>query len=67
MAEGSVKPGYKTTEFWGKLVLQAIVVLNMFAPEGSGREISPETGAAIVAGLEGLYGVIRAWVKRPTA
>lgn len=55
-----VKPGQRTTEFWGKTVCQVLTILATLKPE---LEINPETGLAIVAGLEGLYTIARSIIK----
>lgn len=45
------KPGWKTTEFWGKTIIQLVVVFNAL----SSRDIPVETATTIVATLEGIY------------
>jgi hypothetical protein len=56
------KPGVKTTEFWGKTLLQLVIILNMLF--GLGIEMSAEQAMVIVGGLEGIYALVRGLVKR---
>ena len=51
MDETTLKPGWKTTEFWGKTIIQLVVVFNAL----SSKDIPVETATAIVAALEGIY------------
>ncbi len=55
-----MKPGIKTTEFWGKVVLQTILLVNMIADT---VVISDELAISIIASIEGLYMVWRQWSK----
>lgn len=55
-----MKPGIKTTEFWGKVVLQIILLVNMIA---DAVVISDELAISIIASIEGLYMVWRQWSK----
>lgn len=60
-----VKPGYQTTEFWGKLVVQLIGLLVVFGiiqtdEQGHAQEVA----LGFIAALEALYQVIRGIVKR---
>jgi hypothetical protein len=59
MDETTLKPGWKTTEFWGKTIIQLIVVFNAL----SAKDIPLETATAIVASLEGIYIAGRSVVK----
>lgn len=53
-----MKPGWKTTEFWGKIALQ------IFALWGGVKGfVSPDKAVAISAILESLYGIGRNVVK----
>ena len=54
-----VKPGWQTTEFWGKTVVQVIVLYNTFCK----GNLDPQMGAQIVGAIEGLYHALRAVVK----
>lgn len=45
------KPGYKTTEFWGKTIIQLVVIFNAL----SAKDIPVESATAIIATLEGIY------------
>ncbi len=56
-----VKPGWKTTEFWGKTAVQVILLLNVFVVKDN--PIKPEIGLALVAGVEGVYDAVRALIK----
>lgn len=56
-----VKPGKTTTEFWGKLLVQAAVLLNSWFDIGVEMDLTQ--ALTIVAGLEGLYMVVRGVVK----
>ncbi|HEV2034152.1 MAG TPA: hypothetical protein VGU71_08130 [Candidatus Dormibacteraeota bacterium] len=69
------KPGYQTSEFWGKNVLQVLsLALAAYVAQNPGS-LSGDQQASImvVAGLivppvlEGLYGFNRSWVKRAHA
>lgn len=54
----TVKPGWKTTEFWGKVAVQ------VFGVVGAIKGFLPVNLATlIVAGLEGVYSIARAVVK----
>lgn len=55
-----VKPAWKTTEFWGKTILQVIVILS-----GIQGVVSPKWATLIAATLEILYGIQRALIKQP--
>lgn len=59
VVNGQVKQGWKTTEFWGKTLVQLIVLYNSLF-KGS---IDPQAALTIVAGLEGIYTGGRAVVK----
>jgi hypothetical protein len=56
-----VKPGCLSTEFWGKLIVQAVVLLN--SRFDVAIDMDMQTAVTIVAGLEALYMVIRGHVK----
>ena len=56
-----VKPGWKTSEFWGKIILQVIVILS-----GMQGLVSPKWAVTISATLEILYGIQRALIKQPS-
>lgn len=58
-----MKPGIKTTEFWGKLVIQVTVALN--AIFDLGIDITDEIAMAIIGGLEAIYNIVRGIVKTP--
>lgn len=53
------KPGWQTTEFWGKTLIQIVVLYNAL----SAKDIPIETATAIVAALEGIYVAGRSVVK----
>jgi hypothetical protein len=55
------KPGYLTTEFWGKTLVQLFVLLNTFVLKD--RPLDPQIGVTLVASLEALYNVVRMIVK----
>jgi hypothetical protein len=57
--DGQTKPGWQTTEFWGKTLVQGIVIYNALAK----KDISPELGAQLVVGLEAVYVAGRSVVK----
>lgn len=64
-----VKPGRKTTEFWGKCALQFLLILNIIL-QALGRPavpVSAEVSAAVASGLEGLWLVWRQWSKTKAA
>lgn len=54
-----VKPGVLTTEFWGKTLVQIVVLYNTFA----GAHIDPQLAMQTVAVIEALYHALRAVVK----
>ena len=54
----TVTPGWKTTEFWGKVAVQLFTVYGMVSG------LLPADKAALILGLmESIYGVARAIVK----
>jgi hypothetical protein len=53
-----MKPGYKTTEFWGKVVLQLITIIG--ALKGT---IDPDTATTATSILEGIYAIGRSVSK----
>lgn len=57
--DGAKKPGYKTTEFWGKVLIQAVVVINAF----KGSDIDPEAAMKAVLAIEAVYVFGRSLVK----
>lgn len=57
---GETKPGWKSTEFWGKALVQGIVLWNSFKEDS---QINPELGLTIIAFIEGVYGASRSVVK----
>lgn len=56
-----VKPGYLTTEFHGKCILQLALILNMMFDLGV--DIDDATALTIVGGLEAIYSIVRGVVK----
>ena len=50
----TVKPGWKTTEFWGKLILQALTILSLL-----GGMLDAHTVAYLTFGLEVVYMILR--------
>ena len=69
------KPGYQTTEFWGKNVLQVLsLAMAAFIAQNPGSLTADQQNSIlVVAGLvvppllEGLYGFNRSWLKRAHA
>lgn len=57
--DGQTKPGWQTSEFWTKNVVQVIVIYNALAK----KDISPELAVQLVVALEGAYTVGRSLVK----
>ena len=53
------KPGYLTTEFWGKTLIQLVILYNAF----SSKDIPIETATIIIASLEAFYISGRSLVK----
>jgi hypothetical protein len=53
-----VKPGWQTTEFWGKVAVQVFMLFG--AAKGF---LSPDKAALIAAVLESVYGIARSVVK----
>ena len=58
MNSTNVKPGWQTTEFWGKLAVQVFSIFS--AVKGF---IPMPTGAIIAGVLEGIYTIGRSFVK----
>ena len=54
-----IKAGWKTTEFWGKNLIQLVVIFNAL----SSKDIPIETATVIVASLEAVYVAGRSVVK----
>ena len=54
-----IKPGWQTTEFWGKTLVQIVVLYNTFCH----RNIDPTLGTQTVALMEGIYVAIRGLIK----
>lgn len=54
-----IKPGWKSTEFWGKTVMQVIVLLNMY----TGFKMDPKLGLEIVSAIEVAYTTWRSLIK----
>jgi len=61
-AASPAKPGIRTTEFWGKTLLQLVLILNMLF--GLGIDLDHQTSMGIVAALEGVYNVTRGMAKK---
>lgn len=55
-----MKPGYKTTEFWGKVLVQILTIASSLKPEAG---IDPGMGLVIVGGVEALYILGRSLLK----
>lgn len=54
----NTKPGWKTTEFWGKIAIQSLSIAGM--TQGF---LSPDKATLIIGVLEGIYSIGRAIVK----
>ena len=54
----AVKPGFKTTEFWGKVLGQLGVFVTALA-----GDLPPDKAAYVILGAEALYGLSRAITK----
>ena len=69
------KPGYQTSEFWGKNVLQVLsLALAAFVAQNPGSltgdqqaQIMVVAGLIVPPALEGLYNFNRTWLKRAHA
>ena len=69
------KPGYQTSEFWGKNVLQVLsLALAAYVAQSPGSlTADQQSSIMVVAGLivppalEGLYSFNRTWLKRAHA
>ncbi len=69
------KPGYQTSEFWGKNVLQVLsLALAAYVAQNPGSLTGDQQSSIIVVAglivppvLEGLYGFNRTWLKRAHA
>ena len=53
-----MKRGIKTSEFWGKVVIQIIAIVGALS-----GTISPELATLVIGIIEGLYGIGRSIVK----
>jgi len=62
---GDIKPGIKSTEFWGKLLVQLVLLANSVF--GLGIEISDADAILTVGALEGLYQIWRGIMKSRAA
>ena len=58
------KPGKKSTEFWGKTILQLVLVIN--AMLDLGIAVTPAESMQIAAALEAVYTLARGYAKRGT-
>ena len=56
-----MKKGIKTSEFWGKTLLQVLTLA--FGLMGESPPLDEQTALTIVAGLEAIYTVARAITK----
>lgn len=54
-----IKPGILTTEFWGKNIVQILVIYNAFFH----KTIDPQMALELVGAIEGLYHGLRAAIK----
>ena len=59
IVDGESKPGWKTTEFWGKVVVQIIILVNSM----QGADVDPQMAVAAIAGVEAVYALSRSLVK----
>lgn len=62
-----MKPGQKTTEFWGKVIVQVVLLVNLFLPAAHQLPIDDALAIKIIAGLEMVYGFVRGIVKHGAA
>lgn len=60
-APAPVKPGLQTTELWGKLAIQVLLIAN--AMFHLGLQIDDQLTVQLVAGLEAAYTIGRAVTK----
>ena len=65
-----MKPGWKTTEWWGKNLVQIISLAAMAYAMRTGHDVPPETqaeilkfGLTIIGGVETAYGIGRSYAK----
>lgn len=58
--QSAVKDGWKTSEFWGKTLVQVLTLVAIFKPE---LKLDPALGLQIVAIAESLYHAFRVLVK----
>ena len=54
------KPGVRTTEFWLAVATNVVAVVSMVA-----QVLPPKYGVPIMAGINGLYAIMRALTKQP--
>ena len=59
MDNQGIKSGWKTTEFWGKVSLQLVILYNTL----TGHDIPQDIAVALLVSLEGLYVAGRSAVK----
>ena len=64
-ASAAARPGIRTSELWGKVIIQAILVLN--AIFNLGIQVDDELALGIAGLMESAYSISRAMSKRPTA
>lgn len=57
-----MKSGAKTTEFWGKTLIQASILLAMVTGSEN-LELDPEVAFGIVGFVEAAYAIARGWTK----
>lgn len=54
-----VKPGWQTSEFWGKTLVQGVILYNSFFH----KNIDPQLATQAVGAIEAIYHALRAAVK----
>ena len=66
MTDITLKPGKNSTEFIGKVILQAIIIVNLGLKffKLPAIDLSPEETLAIAGGIEAVWMIFRQWNKR---
>lgn len=57
--DGEAKPGWKSSEFWTKNIVQVVIIYNAMAK----KNLDPQLAINLVVALEGVYTLGRTLVK----
>jgi hypothetical protein len=66
MENVTLEPGRRSTEFTGKVILQIIIITNLFLNlfKLPSLDVSPEISLGIAGGIEAVWMIFRQWNKR---